>query len=194
MGSDSPDITTLLRNWTRGDRWALDQLTALVYPELLGMARKHLGWERYSHTLQPTALVHEAWFRLMRGRPWECEGRSHFLGVAAKAMRSILVDYARRRGSLKRDGGARVPLDDNLAGPDADAGVVTGIHDALSALEQFDPRMAEILELRYFGGLEMTEIAGHLGVSPATVRREMRLAEAWLRRQLAPGHPTGVAA
>ena len=186
MTRSSPDVTALLRAWSEGDQAALDRLLPAVYAELHRQAERYMRAQPPGHTLQTTALVHEAYLRLVsrEGAAWN--GRAHFLGVAAKAMRSILVDHARARRRVKRGGGAeQVTLagieDSSGRGRDLD---VLELDDALARLAALDPRKAALVELRYFGGLGIEEAAGSLGISSATAKREWRLARAWLQREL----------
>jgi RNA polymerase sigma factor (TIGR02999 family) len=179
------DITRLLLDWSEGRREALDQLMPVVYQELRKIAGSYLRRERQEHTLQPTALIHEAYVRLIGGNipPWQ--SRAHFYGVAARLMRQILVEHARARGAAKRGGGARpVALDDvTLFSEDRGADLIA-LDDALAALAVFDERKCRVIEQRFFGGLSVEEIAEALAVSVATVGRDLRLAQAWLQREL----------
>ena len=183
---ESGSVTLLLRQWRQGSETALDQLAPLVYRELRRVAGGMMKAERPGHTLQPTALVHEAYVRLVEQDQPDWNSRAHFVAVAAQYMRQILVDHARERRSLKRGAGALpVTLDPEVhdgAGETADC---LALDDALRDLARFDQRRARILELRYFGGLKQNEIAEAIGVHVNTVARELRLAEAWLRSQLA---------
>jgi RNA polymerase sigma factor (TIGR02999 family) len=193
MPASSPtsDITSLLRAWSNGDRSALDQLLPVVYAELHRQAERYMRSQPPGHTLQATGLVHEAYLRLVNRRDMEWSGRAHFFGVAAKAMRSILVDHARARGAAKRGGGANqltledVEASDGGAVPGGEIGVLA-LDEAISRLAELDPRKGSLVELRYFGGLSIEETAKVLGISPATVKREWRTARAWLRRELSP--------
>jgi RNA polymerase sigma factor (TIGR02999 family) len=199
-------VTQLLGAWASGDQRALGELMPLVYSELRRLADRHLRSERLNHTLQRTALVHEAYLRLISQKDASWQGRAHFIGLASQLMRRILVDHARGRLSAKRGGGATpVSLDATgvvLAGSDDEgAGVealalaanpsidLAGIDSALRRLESLDPEQGRIVELRFFGGLSIEETAQVVGVSPATVKREWVLARAWLRRELAPESP-----
>ncbi|HEY0159160.1 MAG TPA: sigma-70 family RNA polymerase sigma factor [Thermoanaerobaculia bacterium] len=184
-----PDITRLLAGWRAGDRSAFEQLTPLVYAELRHIAARQLGREEAGHTLQPTALVNEAFIRLCGSTPAAWQDRSHFFAVCAQVMRHILTDHARARLRVKRGAGAvHVPLD-------AAATVIqqepsldhAALDDALRALETLDPRKGRIVELRYFAGLGIEETAELLNVSAMTVRREWTRAKAWLYRELAEG-------
>jgi RNA polymerase sigma factor (TIGR02999 family) len=183
----SPAITDLLRAWGAGDAGASDELVPLVYAELRRQAQRALRREGEGHTLQPTALVHEAWLRLDGQHDASWESRSQFLAVAAQMMRRVLVDHARTRRALKRGGGDTfVTLSDAthvLATPDEVD--VIALDDALGRLALMDPRKARLVELRYFAGLSIPQAAAAVGVSQATVIREWAVARAWLRRELA---------
>jgi RNA polymerase sigma-70 factor, ECF subfamily len=178
-------VTDLLQAWASGDHSALDELLPLVYEELRGQARRYMRAQPAGHTLQTTALVHEAYLRLVGQSSVEWKGRAHFLGVAAKAMRSILVDHARARNAAKRGGSARaITLDaGGVAGPHASVDVLA-LDEALGRLAELDSRKSQLVELRFFGGLGIEEAAAVLGISPATVKREWTTARAWLRREL----------
>jgi RNA polymerase sigma-70 factor, ECF subfamily len=178
-------VTRLLDAWSHGDRAALDALTPLVHDELKRLARRHLMRERADHTIQPTALVNEAFLRLAREQRMRCEDRAHFLAVAAKLMRFILVDYARRRQFQRRGGGlAHISLSSELEVADKAATSVTAVDEALSSLAKLDERKAQVVELRVFAGLTCEESARLLAVSPGTVARDWRFARAWLQREL----------
>jgi RNA polymerase sigma factor (TIGR02999 family) len=183
--SSSADVTSLLVAWSQGDDEALAQLVPRVYDELRRIAHHHLRAERPGRTLQTTALVHEAYLRLVDTRRVRWESRAHFLSVAAQAMRRILVDAARARGARKRGGGAAiVPLDEAaLLAPQREASLIA-LDEALTALAAVDPRKSRVVELRYFGGLSVEETAAVLHVSPETVHRDWRVAKAWLLRAL----------
>jgi RNA polymerase sigma factor (TIGR02999 family) len=190
MGSPgSPrDITVLLGNWSRGDRAALDQLLPLVYLELRRVARRQLRKERADHTLQPTALVHEVFIRLVGQRQVDWQDRAHFFGVAATVMRRILVDHARRHAAGKRgDGLPSVPIDEARDMAASDGMPVLALDQALERLEKIDADLAKIVELRAFGGLTIDEAAHVLSVSPSTAKRDWRTAKAWLIRELGAG-------
>src|SRR5215210_442039 len=182
----SNHVTQLLLDWSHGDRVALDELMPLVYQELRKLASGYLRSERPDHTLQPTALIHEAYLRMIGKDMPEWQSRAHFYGVAARLMRQILVDHARTHHAAKRGGDQqKISLDD--APPifaHADAGNLLALDDALTRLAVFDERRSRILEMRSFGGMKVEEAAAALGVSEATVKREMRLAQAWIRREL----------
>lgn len=181
---ESRQITALLRDWRNGDEQALERLIPLVNDELRRLAARYLRRERPDHTLQPTALVNEAWLQLI-GQQQDWQSRAHFMGVAARLMRRILVDHARTHAAMKRgQGAAALPLDEALAVPGSTAPDVIALDDALHDLAKLDERKSRIIELRYFGGLSMEEMAEVMSLSVATLRREMRLAEAWLGRQM----------
>ena len=182
--SAQPPVTQLLRAWKNGDRSALDQLVPLVYSELQKMAAAYLRREPDGQTLQPTALVHEAGLRLAGDADPAFNSRAHFLGVAARLMRQILVDRARARHAMKRDGGARVDFDDQTAFTGERAAILVSLDHALLDLENQDPEKARILELKFFGGMTAEDSAEALGITVHKVNRQMRLAQAWLRRQL----------
>src|SRR5215471_173482 len=185
MEISSPQVTQLLQRWSDGDREALEQLTPLVYGELRLMARRYMRRQPTDHTLQTTALIHEAYLRLVGQEEKRWENRAHFFGVAAQAMRHILVDYARAQNMAKRGGGAQqVSLDEALTVcPDSGAELVA-LDDALTALAKLDERQSQVVELRFFGGLTEEEIGEVLKVSARTVRSEWRLARLWLLREL----------
>jgi RNA polymerase sigma factor (TIGR02999 family) len=183
----SPDVTALLGDWSRGNRTALSQLLPLVYAELRRVAARQLRNERPDHTLQPTALVHEAYIRLVDQRQVDWQNRAHFFGVAAQVMRRILVDHARRHGANKRGQGVRcVSMDEaqDVAAPNEIP--VLALDHALDRLAKVDAELTRIVELRAFGGLTIEEAAHVLGVSPSTAKRDWRTAKAWLNRELAP--------
>jgi len=184
MPEASPDVSQLLAQWKAGDGQAREQLLPLVYDELKRVARRHLRGEAEGHTLQTTALVHEAYLRLV-GSDLSWEGRRHFLAVAAQVMRRVLVDHARGRGRAKRGGGiTAVALQEELAAAPARPADLLDLDEALERLSSLDPRKAQVIDLLYFGGLSYDETAAVLGVSPATVHRDLRLARAWLFREL----------
>ena len=177
------EITELLERWGAGDRQALDRLMPRIYDELKRVAGAYLSGERPGHTLQPTALVHEAYLRMVRLHSPKIENRKHFLVVAAQAMRRVLVDHARRHNAGKRDPQLLPPDSGVTIQPDLDCDVVA-LDGALTCLSQFDPDKERIVELRYFAGLSVVETAEVVGRSPATVKREWAVAKAWLYRQL----------
>jgi RNA polymerase sigma factor (TIGR02999 family) len=184
MGSP-PDLTALLDEWARGDRRALDQLLPLVYAELRRIAARQLRRERVGHSLQPTALVNEAYLRLVDQRKVDWRNRAHFFGVAAQVMRRILVDHARRHHAAKRgDGIPSLSIDAAMEAAPSDLISVLALNQVLDRLEKLDPGLAQIVELRAFGGLTVEEAAHVLNVSPSTTKREWRTAKAWLTREL----------
>jgi RNA polymerase sigma factor (TIGR02999 family) len=181
----SPDITGLLLAWSDGDREALEELTPLVYQELKKLAESYLRKERAGHTLQPTALAHEAYIKLIDQRSVRWRNRAHFYGIAAQAMRRILVDHARARLAEKRGSGVDVvSLDEAIDVSDERAGQLLALDDALKRLADLDQQTSRVVELRYFGGMTLEETAEVLGVSRATVIREWRMAKAWLYDEL----------
>ena len=177
------EVTRLLAEWAQGKPGALEELTPLVYHELRRLAASYLRRERRSHTLQPTALVHEAYLRLVDQKRPNWLSRSHFYGVAARLMRQILVDHARFKKAGKRAGLA-VPLEQAISFERDASQDLIALDTGLSALEKIDPRKCKAVELHYFGGLSVAEIAQSLHVSAVTVRRDLRLAEAWLHREM----------
>lgn len=184
MGADrTEDVTELLNAAGAGDARALDRVLPLVYAELRRLAESYFRAERTEHTLQTTALVHEAYLRLVNAPDLNWENRRHFFGIAAQAMRQILVDHARRRGAQKRAGGRQVTLDDDNVGAAASDDVI-GVDEALQRLAATSPRAARVVELRYFAGLSIEQTAETLDVSVATVKRDWLSARAWLQREL----------
>ena len=183
--SRSSRVTQLLAKFEPGDRRAEEQLFADVYTELRALAARYLRRERKSHTLQPTALVHEAYLKLVGETRVDWRGRAHFLACAAQAMRQILVDHARRRGAAKRGGDRhRIALDDNLViESDRDVDLLA-LEDALAKLTKLDPRQAQMIELRFFAGLSVAEVAKVMGTSKRSAEREWTMVRAWLRREL----------
>ena len=181
----SSQVTQLLVNWGNGDQQSLDALMPVVYDELRRQARRYLRRERPDHTLQSTALVNEAYLRLVDQRSANWRNRSQFFGIAAQLMRRILVDHARGRSAAKRGSGApKLALVEELAGaaaPDVD---LVALDDALNKLAEFDPQQSRIVELRFFSGLSIEDTAEALGISPATVKRDWSTAKAWLYREL----------
>ena len=190
MEPEAP-ITQLLVNWSHGDQEALGELTAHVYKELQALARAYLRRDRSSGTLQPTALVNEVWLRLIgQSQLPQWEDRAHFFGIAARLMRLVLVDYARAHHAAKRDGVAEaITLQETILMSPGRAPDVLELDEALDHLAQVDERKAKVIELRYFGGMEREEIACALDLTLATVKRDLRLGEAWLRRFLLGGAP-----
>jgi RNA polymerase sigma-70 factor, ECF subfamily len=183
MTDSSHEVTVLLQEWSGGDRAALEKLLPLVYDELRKLARSYLYRERSDHTLQTTALVHEAYLKLVDQKRVTWQNRGHFFAIAAQAMRRILVDQARKHSAAKRgSGGEKLELDEGLAisaAPDED---LLALESALQELEQLDPQQGRVVELRYFGGLTIEETAEVMELSPATVKREWAMARAWLYR------------
>jgi RNA polymerase sigma factor (TIGR02999 family) len=183
-------VTQLLEAGRHGDPAAYDQFLPLLYAELRAIAQRHMEGERDEHTLQPTALVHEAFLRLTSGSAIEFENRAHFLRAASAAMRRVLVDHARARNAAKRRGALCVTLDESLvAGPDRSVDMLV-LDDALTRLAAAEPRWAQVVELRFFAGLEVPEVADALGTSTATVKRDWRFARAWLARELSASSDT----
>lgn len=183
--SGQPDITGLLGAWRRGDRDAFDRLFPLVYDELRRIAHRQLGREHPDHTLGTTALVHEAYLKLVDQTRAQLTDRVHFFAVAARAMRRILVDYARRHRALKRGGaGARVSLSDATVVADQRAEALVTLDEALARLAEADERLSQVVEFRFFGGLTEEETAGALGVTARTVRRDWVKAKGWLYQAL----------
>lgn len=179
------EVTQLLINWSNGDEAALDQLVPLVHAELHRLARHYMGRENPGHTLQTSALINEAYLRLVdqQNVPWQ--NRAHFFAVSAQVMRHILIDHARRHAYAKRGGGARkVPFDEAVALNDKRADELVALDEALNILAAMDKRKSQIIELRFFGGLSIEETAEAMKISPITVTREWRSAKAWLRREM----------
>jgi RNA polymerase sigma-70 factor, ECF subfamily len=184
--SSAHEVTRLLCEWSKGNEHALEQLTPIVYDELRQLAASYLRRERQDHTLQPTALVHEAYLRLVTQKNPTWQDRKHFFGVAARLMRQILVQHARRKHAAKR-GTCRVSLEDAVSFQRERSRDLVALDQGLITLEKIDPRKCKAVELRYFGGLSMEEIAYSLDVSPVTVRRDLRMAEAWLYHEMKGG-------
>lgn len=183
--SASISVTQLLEQWNNGDREALDKLMPLIYEELRKMAKRYMGRQNPGHTLQTTALIHEAYLRMVKQKEKRFENRAHFFGVAAQAMRHILVDYARTRHTAKRGGGI-IPIsleEAALVSPER-VGELVALDDALKELERLSKRQGRVVELRYFGGLTVEETAIVLKVSPETVIRDWTMARTWLHRAL----------
>jgi RNA polymerase sigma factor (TIGR02999 family) len=183
----SHPVSELLVRWKTGDQEALAALIPLVYKELRQIARYHLQRERPGHTLQSAALVHEAYLRLVDQRPFETKDRAHFLAVASRLIRQILVDYARSHGAAKRGADLRVELDASLVLPQVRNTDVIALDDALTGLTKLDEQQSRIVELRFFGGLSIEEIAEVLDISASTVKREWNVAKAWLTREMKKG-------
>jgi RNA polymerase sigma factor (TIGR02999 family) len=188
MSPTDAEVTDLLRSWSRGEAAALERLVPLIFDDLRRMARRHLAGERDSHTLQPTALVHEVYLKLADQRSADWQNREQFFAVASRIMRRILLDYGKARQTAKRGKDvAKVPLEEAFAagqGPDLD---FVALHDALAHLAKLDPRQHRIAELKYLYGFEHEEIAELLGISPTTSKREWKAAKLWLLRELRRG-------
>ena len=185
MAASQHEVTELLRQWRNGDKEALQKLTPLVYDELHRLAHQYIRRERPGHTLQTTALVNEAYLRLVEQKDVEWQSRAHFFAVSAQVMRHILVDYARQHSSAKRGGNAeRVTLDDKATVSRERASELVALDEAMQALEEIHPRRSQVVELRYFGGLNNKEASEVLKVSEATIERDWRFAKAWLYREL----------
>jgi RNA polymerase sigma factor (TIGR02999 family) len=180
----SQPVTELIVKWRAGDQGALHALVPLVYRELRAVAHNYLRAERPGHTLQSTALVHEAYLRLVDQGPFDTGNRAHFFAVAARLMRQILVDYARSRRAAKRGGDCRVGLDEDLAMSKKLAPDVVALDAALNELSRRDAQQGQMVELRYFGGLTVEETAEVLGISVATVKRDWSMAKAWISREM----------
>lgn len=185
-GGHTARVTQLLLDWRGGRREALEELTPLVYQELRRVAANYLRKEAAGHVLQPTALVNEAYIKMMGVKTPEWQNRAHFLAVAAQMMRQILVDHARHQRAAKRDFGQQVTLDERAAFTDDSRVDMIALNDALDRLAARDPRKARVIELRYFGGLDLGETAEAMGLTVATVRRDVALGQTWLRRELNP--------
>lgn len=184
----SHEVTQLLLAWSNGDGAALDRLIPLVHSELHRVAKRYMSRERAGHTLQTTALINEAYVRLIDAQKVRWQDRAHFLAIAARLMRQILVDFARKRGYQKRGGAAcRVELDEALVVSPGRSDDLVALDEALNALAEVDARKSRVVELRFFGGLNLEETAETLKVSPETVRRDWRLAKSWLLRRLREG-------
>jgi len=179
------EITQLLLHWSDGDKSALDQLVPLVYPELRRLAKRHMAREDPAHTLQTSALINEAYLKLVDQQNINWQNRAHFFAVAAQVMRHILVDHARTRNYAKRGGGApKLPLDEAVALTEQRAEELIALDDALRDLARLDARRSQIIELRFFGGLTLEETAEVMDMSPSTVQREWRAAKAWLHHTM----------
>ena len=194
MKKDPPrqehEITQLLAEWSEGNQAALDDLYPLVYDELHRLARRYMSRERKGHTLQTTALINEAYVRLVDQRSVHWANRSHFFAISAQIMRRILIDHARRHAYAKRGGGAQqVSLDETATVALGDLSEFLRLDEALKSLAELDPRRSQVVELKYFGGLNNDEIAGVLKISKNTVIRDWNMARAWLYRQLTGSAP-----
>ena len=185
MTGSPQQVTQLLKEWGAGNQAALHQLMPLVYAELHKMAKRYMNQQNPGHTLQTTALIHEAYVRLAGKPDKRWDNRAHFFGVAAKAMRHVLVDHARATNSAKRGGAAQaVRLDEGVVASSERMAGLIALDDALTDLAKLHPRQSEVVELRFFGGLSVEETAGMLKVSPETVMRDWRAAKAWLHQEL----------
>ena len=182
--SPARDVTILLSQWQSGDRAALDQLLPVVYHELQRLAAGYIRGERTGHTLQATALVHEAYLRLVNQKTPDYRNRAHFFGVAAQVMRQVLVDFSRSRNAAKRGRGERINIDDVVAASAERPRELLDLDEALTELAKIDERKCKVIEMRYFGGLSNEEIADVLEISVPTIVRDVRFAEAWLRQRL----------
>jgi len=179
------EVTQLLINWSKGDKAAFDELVPLVHGELHRIARRYMAKENPNHTLQTSALINEAYIRLINQQDIPWQNRAHFFAVAAQVMRHILVDHARKYSYAKRGGGARkISLDDAMVRMDQKANEIVALDDALKTLAVMDLRKSQIVELRFIGGLSIEETAEVMGISSPTVQREWRSAKAWLKREL----------
>jgi RNA polymerase sigma factor (TIGR02999 family) len=195
MGTDSQDVTLLLGQLTKGDPDAAAKLMPVVYDELRRLARNYMRRERSDHTLQPTALVHEAYLKLIEQRSVDWQSRAHFFGIAAQMMRRILIDHARAHLREKRGAGQRaVPLEHALAFAPEQSLELIRLDESLARLAQLDGRQAKIVELRFFGGLSVEQTAEFLGVSEKTVKRDWSVAKAWLHGDLKKNHGNVAAA
>jgi len=186
-GTSSEHITEFLVRWRAGDQEALEQLIPLVYTELRNIARNHLRGERPGHTLQSAALVHEVYLRLLDQKPFEAENRAHFLAVASRLMRQILVDYARGHAAAKRGADLQVDFNTALVVSKERSAELVALDDALNQLSRIDEQQGRIVEMRFFGGLTIEQIGEVLGISRSTVKREWNVAKAWLTRQMKRG-------
>jgi RNA polymerase sigma factor (TIGR02999 family) len=188
MSTLPDEITGLLLSWGNGDKAALDQLIPLVSAELRRLARRYMARERSDHTLQTSALINEAYLRMVNQQSVDWQDRAHFFAVAAQVMRHILIDHARKYRYEKRGGGAAtVALDEVKASGQQRAKELIALDEALTELAGFDARKSQIVELRFFGGLSIDEVADAMDISPATVKRELQAAKLWLRRMMSPG-------
>jgi len=182
--SGRDDVTQILDRLSQGSSTAPDELLPLVYDDLRNLAHAYFNNEKSDHTLQATALVHEAYIRLVNWENVSWQNRAHFFAVAAEVMRNVLIDHARKRNAQKRFGGQRILLDDAVSLPHENGLDVLHLEEALSSLESIDPRQARIVELRFFGGLSIEETAYIMNISETTVRREWTFAKAWFQREL----------
>jgi RNA polymerase sigma factor (TIGR02999 family) len=184
MSEGSGQVSELLQQWIRGDQEALGAIAPAIYQELRRLAHYHLKSERADHTLQSTALVNEAFIQLMGSQPAKIKNRAHFVAIASRLMRQILVQYARRRRANKRDGGYRIALEEFPELPVAGDEGLVALDDALEDLTRIDERQARIVQMKFFGGLSAPDISEVLGISLATVERDWATARIWLRREM----------
>ena len=184
MSAENKDVTELLKKWSGGDQSALEELTPVIYAELHRIARRHMSRERADHTLQTTALVNEAYVRLIDWKTAKWENRAHFFGVSAQLMRRILVDFARKRPKINEEHARRVSLEEAYTVTQEKDADLVALDEALTELAGFDERKAKIVELKFFGGLSVEETAEVLKISGITVMREWQKAKAWLYREL----------
>lgn len=184
VATDPGAVTSLLLHWSQGDSSALERLTPIIYDDLLRLARSRLRREQRQCTLQPTALVHESYLRLADQSKLQCENRAHFYAVAANVMRRVLIDHARKRKADKRGGGIRITLKTGMDFAEGRTPDSLLLDEALRKLAEFDERKSRAIELKFYGGMTSDEIALVLGISVATVGRELRLGQAWLRREM----------
>ncbi|HYW74400.1 MAG TPA: sigma-70 family RNA polymerase sigma factor [Pyrinomonadaceae bacterium] len=190
MVANPREITELLLSWSKGSAAALEDLVPLIYPELRRLARRHMQRENPGHTLQTSALINEAYLRLVDQRSVEWQDRAHFFAVAAQVMRHILIDHARRHQAAKRGAGAvHVELSETETVSESRAAEFVALDDALTKLATIDERKSKIVELRFFGGLTVEEVAEFLQLSPITIKREWRSAKAWLQREISQREP-----
>jgi len=189
MSTSAGELTQVLRRWSDGDEQAREELIERVYGELKAIARARLGMERADHTLQPTALVHEAWLKMIRGEPVDWQDRAHFIAVSARVMRQVLVDSGRAKRAAKRNDQAPSTLFVPTVGSEDQRIDILDLDDALQRLEKLDARQARLVELRYFGGLTIPEAASVMDFSVPTANRAWRAARTWLFTQLDPGKP-----
>jgi RNA polymerase sigma factor (TIGR02999 family) len=181
---DPGNVTRLLIDWSRGDSSALERLTPIIYDDLLRLARSRLRHEYGAFTLQPTALVHESYLRLADQANLQCENRAHFYAIAANVMRRVLIDHARKRKADKRGGGLKITLKPGMDFAEGRTPDSLVLEEALRKLAEFDERKSRAIEMKFYGGMTTEEIALVLGISVATVGRELRLGQAWLRREM----------
>jgi RNA polymerase sigma factor (TIGR02999 family) len=193
MGADSESVTRLLQDWSRGNQQALEELLPLIYNELRHLAHNFLYRERPGHTLQTTALVHEAYLKLIDQKDARLQNRAHFFAIAAQAMRRILIDSARRHAAMKRGGSQKILSLDEVADVSLEPNArLLALDEALKTLAEIDPDQSRIVELRYFGGLTIDETAEVMKTSPATVKREWAMARAWLYKTLTGARESAV--